>query len=92
MKFNGFESATLRTVNYERMNNISTLQFNCFDETLQYLTIGDSVLAFVNGGRYVMKVFSIDNNCIMCADDVGIAQFRKNNEWIVNGLERIQYD
>lgn len=92
MKFNDFESATLRTVNYENINNISTLQFNCFDEALQHLIIGDSVLAFVNGGRYIMRVFSIDNNCITCADDVGIVQFRKNNVWTVNGLERIQYD
>lgn len=92
MKFNNFESATLRTVRYENINNISTIQFGSFDEALNYISIGDPVLAFVNGGRYIMHVFSIDNNCITCTDDVGIAQFRKNNEWTVNGLERIQYD
>lgn len=92
MKFNDFESATIRTVSYENINNISTLQFDCFDEALEHLIIGDSVLVFVNGGRYIMKVFSIDKNCITCADDVEIVQFRKNSRWIINGLERIQYD
>ena len=58
MKFNDFESATLRTVSYENINNISTLQFDCFDDALEHLIVGDSVLAFVNGGRYIMKVFS----------------------------------
>lgn len=92
MKINDFESATLRTVNYENMNNISTLQFDRFDEALEHLIVGDFVLVFVNGGRYIMKVFSIEDNCIMCVDDVGIAQFRRNSKWIINGLERIQYD
>lgn len=92
MKTNDFESATLRTVTYENINNISTLQFNCFDEALGHLIVGDSVLAFVNGGRYIMTVFSIDDNCITCADDVGIAQFRRNSKWTINGLERIQYE
>lgn len=92
MKFNDFESATLRMVSYKRMSNIPTLQFNNFNEALEHLIIGDSVLVFVNGGRYVMKVFSVDKDCITCADDVGIVQFRRNREWIINGLERIQYD
>lgn len=92
MKINDFESATLRTVTYENINNISTLQFGCFDEALEHLIVGDPVLAFVNGGRYIMKIFSLDNACITCADDVGIAQFRRSSKWIINGLERIQYD
>lgn len=92
MKFNDFESATLRTVSHKRMRNISTLQFNNFDEALEHLMIGDSVLAFVNGGRYIMKVFSVDNDCITCVDGVEITQFRRNREWIINGLERIRYD
>ena len=90
MKINDFESATLRTVTYENKNNIATLQFDYFDEALEHLMVGDSVLASVNGGRYIMKIFSLDDNCIACADDVGIAQFRRNGKWTANGLERIQ--
>ena len=39
MKFNDFESATLRTVSYENINNISTLQFDCFDDALEHLRV-----------------------------------------------------
>ena len=92
MKIHNFESATLRTVTYENKNNITTRQFDCFDEALEHLTVGDSVLAFVNGGRYIMKIFALDDNYIMCADDVGNAQFRRNSKWTINGLERVQYD
>lgn len=54
--------------------------------------VGDPVLAFVNGGRYIMKIISLDYDCITCADDVGITQFRRSSKWTINGLERIRYD
>lgn len=85
------QEATVRTVHQDR-RTFNTLQFSDFNEALKNLIAGDDVLAYSNCGRYLMKVYSVDNDCITCHDAVGIVQFRKNNVWSKNGLERVLYN
>lgn len=82
------EWATKRTVSYER-DNFDTFEFDSFDEALNHLVIGDSVLAFHNCGRYLMKAYMMDKDCITCSDAVGITEFRRNSDWHHNGLVRV---
>jgi len=88
MNFKINESATIRKVRYEK-EYFDTFEFDSFDEAVEHLVVGDIVLAFHNCGRYLMKVWAMDKDCITCTDDVGLVQFRRSNNWSKNGLVRV---